>query len=226
MHATTFDDCTFEDHLAYSAGFYNCTLRRCEIRRLTSSRVHVDMFYKCSLFDSLLVDMEHNHTGGSVATLASVCSFYNCTVIGYTNLSTSVGYIMKATSDNGPCKAVNTIFSQTKPVGFGSNFNLVMTNCLWTEQNPVGDLPKAVGGGLVAPSALKFTDVAKGDYTLQRGSKARNAGYQDMVYPKSGAVDLNLNPRVYEGDGPEKAIVDIGCYECQIPAPGMMMLVR
>lgn len=31
---------------------------------------------------------------------------------------------------------------------------------------------------------------------------------------------------VNEGDGPAKAIIDIGCYECQIPAPGLMMLVK
>lgn len=35
-----------------------------------------------------------------------------------------------------------------------------------------------------------------------------------------------VDPRVYEGDGPAKAIIDIGCYECQIPAPGLMMLVK
>ena len=218
----TFDDCTFENHIGKDDMFKGCTFRRCTIRTLRESGVHRDVLNACHFYNSLLVDVEHLYSGGSVGTFATVSSFDNCTIVGFTNTSTSAGNIMGAN-----CRVVNTIFDALSPVGMASTYTLPMTNCLWTAQKNTDPPVGSFGGGLVSREALKFTDAQNGDFTLKRSSKARNAGYQDDDYLAAvGPVDRNGDPRVYEGDGPAKAIIDVGCYECQIPAPGLMMLVK
>ena len=133
----------------------------------------------------------------------------------------------RASTHSLPSRSPYAIFDALSPVGMASTYTLPMTNCLWTAQKNTDPPVGSFGGGLVSREALKFTDAQNGDFTLKRGSKARNAGYQDDAYLASvGPIDLGKNPRVYEGDGPAKAIIDIGCYECQIPAPGLMMLVK
>jgi hypothetical protein len=62
----------------------------------------------------------------------------------------------------------------------------------------------------------RFIDPAQGDYHLAFGSPAIDAGDND---PPGGnnSVDLDLGPRIVDGDGDGTAIVDLGAYEAPVP---------
>ena len=64
-----------------------------------------------------------------------------------------------------------------------------------------------------------FADSASGDYTLARHSPLRDKGVV-FSWMTRGATDIDGNRRVVSG------VPDIGCYECQIPAPGFSILFR
>lgn len=64
----------------------------------------------------------------------------------------------------------------------------------------------------------RFTAPANGDYSIARKSCLRDAGA--TAGWMDGAVDLAGNPRVF---GPKP---DVGCYENQDPAPGLLLLFR
>ena len=85
-------------------------------------------------------------------------------------------------------------------------------------QNQLNDETLASRGCIVGDNP-KFNDAVHGDYTLRRASKARNAGLL-LDWMTETATDLAGNPRVRDG------AVSIGCYECWIPAPGSLLLLR
>ena len=210
----------------------SATLRNCRIVDNFANRQNTNpMLSGCNLYNCLVA----RNVGGvhNMSQIANGGMMRNCTIVS--NRVYCADYYSPVSS-----VLVNTILadnvadSTTARLGrrqdlYSGLYPAVMTNCLWTAQ--VGKNfdfeTRIIGGGLVTTTQLGFTDVEKGDYTIGRKSAARNAGYQDDDYLAAvGAVDLNGDPRVYEGDGPEKAIIDVGCYECQIPAPGLMMLVK
>ena len=157
--------------------------------------------------------------GGYTGTLADNCVLFNCDVIGFWRQ-----YSYRSPL-NASCVCVNTVFSGNYPYDANGSTVPTMTNCLWTTQS--GTVPAEKATNCLAKMDPKFRDAANGDFSFVRRTPLFNRGYQDDDYLTAvGPVDLNGNPRIYEGDGPEKAIIDIGCYECQIPAPGLMMLVR
>ena len=72
----------------------------------------------------------------------------------------------------------------------------------------------------------RFVDAANGDYRPKSNSPLRDAG-RSLAWMTEEAVDLEGNPRCLAKDGKPypDALPDIGCYECAIPAPGLMLLV-
>lgn len=172
-----------------------------------------------TVYNSLIVS---NGVAGAASSVGSASNskFYNCTVVGHQSTTAPFG---------ANALLVNTIIADSLAFDVKQDDPSTMTNCLWVTQSaddPI-EASKVVDGIWLKGRPVRFVDPVKGDYRLQRGSKARNAGYQDDDYiAVVGPIDLNGDPRAYEGDGPAKAIIDIGCYECQIPAPGLMMIVK
>jgi len=100
---------------------------------------------------------------------------------------------------------------------------VVNTSDIWTKQG------FAFGGSCLDQTGLRgnlsadplfvrnaFADVA-GDYHLQMGSPAIDAG--DSAAPQMAAADLDGNARVGDGDGDGAARVDMGAYEYTNQAP-------
>ena len=209
----------------------SATLRNCRIVDNFANRVNSNpMLSGCNLYNCLVA----RNVGGvhSMSQIANGGMMRNCTIAS--NRVYCADYSPVSSVLVNTILADNVADSTTAQLGRRQDLHsglypAVMTNCLWTAQ--VGENfdfeTRIIGGRLVTTTQLGFTDVEKGDYTIVRKSAARNAGYQDDDYlAMVGPIDLNGDPRVNAGDSPERAIIDIGCYECQIPAPGLMMLVR
>lgn len=96
---------------------------------------------------------------------------------------------------------------------------LAMTNCLFGP-NKTNKSPEIESGSVNNVADMKFdTENAADPYSLQRKSPAIGQGlYQDWM---ASATDLKGDPRAQE-DG----TVAIGCYECWLPASGLMLLLR
>ena len=105
----------------------------------------------------------------------------------------------------------------------GENRNIVFRNCLfgpnkWSDKKVTLVTPEA--GSVNNVADMKFdTENAEHPYSIKRRSPAIGQGlYQDWM---ASATDLTGDPRAHE-DG----TVAIGCYECWIPARGMLLLFR
>ena len=111
---------------------------------------------------------------------------------------------------------VNNVF--TEPVKTASGITTVVSNCCLTALLDGPDdannfTIEDVGGD------LKFVDAANGDYRLQTKSPLYNKGTL-LDWMTADAVDIEGNTRVFNG------IPDIGCYECQLFPPGMLLIIR
>ena len=218
----TIVDSTFEENRTETGGIvWGGTISRCVFRRNVCTGVNVGVLRKGSVCKNCLFDGNVSK-GNQLSSLADNGKFYNCTIANHTNNSARQKSVVGSGS-----KLVNTIIYGTCPYDVNTKeLPDVMSNCLWTVQNQNVASDKVVGCKCVKD--LRFLDAENGNYRLTRRSPAFNAGWADTAYTNRfvGVLDLDKNPRVYEGDGPAKAIIDIGCYECQIPAPGLMMLMR
>ena len=79
--------------------------------------------------------------------------------------------------------------------------------------------------GLVSGVSPRFVDAENGDYHLKPGSPCREKAL--TLAWMSGTTDLDGNPRVLDryGKVSPAGLPDIGCYECALPTPGLMLLV-
>ena len=85
-------------------------------------------------------------------------------------------------------------------------------------------IPSEVGGD------LKFVNAANRDYHLQRKSPLREKGML-LDWMLADATDLDGNPRVVTPFGipysrDVSARPDLGCYECQLPLPSLVVSFR
>ena len=205
------------------------TLKRCTVRGNFGNKGNSNpLLQKCAIYNSLLAE---NRAGNH--NMSRICSgegtaLYNCTVVS----NVTQASIWSVITDGA---VVNTIFDANKVVNSDNTFvklmdlnasqlPTAMTNCLWTAQTGTVSGDAVVGGGLVTASDLRFSDATAGDWTLQRKSAARNAGWSDAAYLELvGETDLAGNPRVFSKDG---AKIDVGCYECCQSTPGLCVIIR
>lgn len=108
----------------------------------------------------------------------------------------------------------NCIVAENRNAAFGE------TNLLWNaagnatvEHTLVTGTDGIAGVGNVAAPSAKFVDSAHGDYSLRRGSPARDAGEWLADWMDADTPDLSGQPRRF---GPA---VDMGCLECRKPDP-------
>lgn len=211
----TFDRCVFEDNQTY----LTCnpgTLRNCMI---------IGNSYEA---------------GGNAKTLVYGGTLRNCTFVdNYQPAGTgwNRGGII-----GGGTRIENCIFAEntgSRVFASGYSSNIYLANCLYSAgaasssytsvENPVELKP--VSDGMSEFDQVKFVganDKGLPYYSLHRKSPAVDRG-ANLTYTVE-SVDLAGNPRVVTkgmtlAKNPD-AIVDIGCYENQEPAPGLILLLN
>lgn len=143
----------------------------------------------------------------------------NCTFADNSNGYSSdaneftIGYINSCSSLTN--YFVNNVF--TEPVKTASGITTVVSNCCLTALLDGPDdannfTIEDVGGD------LRFVDAANGDYHLQVQSPLYNKGTL-LDWMTADAVDIDGNTRVFN------KVPDIGCYECQLFPPGMLLII-
>jgi hypothetical protein len=105
------------------------------------------------------------------------------------------------------------------------SYALHVTNCCWETSSDVGDFAAETPGCILLDSP-GFAAAKNNDFRLRPRSRCREAGV--MLPWMAGATDLEGNPRVLDRMGrvSDKALPDIGCYECDMRAPGVLMLLK
>lgn len=218
--------CSFIGEIGPRAVISGCNLvDRCVVSNCaqTTKNEHLVVGGAGKVFRNCLFAKNSNSASGNTdGRLVSQAVLLNCTVA---DCDWGGGTLWSVVGKSSVC--TNTIFSGNKPYDIIADryneWSPKMCNCLWTTQS--GTVPEAKAINCKKAVDPMFT--APGDYTLQRKSPATDAGYQDDAYLAAiGLVDLAGNERVFGGKAYKPAVIDIGCYECQIFAPGLMLLVR
>ena len=119
----------------------------------------------------------------------------------------------------GYVSAVNGLFNGNKAGGSSCDLlditGFSATNCLY--EVAIGEIDGA--GNIPESNPKLYIGVPdKIDYSPRRRSVAVDAGMD--VGSTASDIDLADNPRVFG------KCIDIGCYECQEPAPGLILLLK
>lgn len=239
MMAQNFDRCVFEncwfDYENYGGGMIvydgitgSGSLRNCLFQNNT---LHVGI---------------KNATGGSIEI--ANCTFVSNTVVRaklYGTGNEMDGYLLYAFRNNdlknSEGKAypstnvvVNCLFANNTRHGVRNDVTFyvtsngtispacnILSNCLyetaWFVNNPAIQGANVVGAPNFLAGDAKYPD--KPYYMPRRTSPARNKG-QILSWMTVEAIDLAGGARVVDG------AVDIGCYECDIPISGTMLIMR
>ncbi|MBC8526829.1 MAG: right-handed parallel beta-helix repeat-containing protein, partial [Candidatus Cloacimonetes bacterium] len=195
----------------YGGGIYTCeantTMENCIISSnsanrgggiyLTSSNAQ---FINCLVISNSAIGTAS--MGGGIYTNASNPDFINCTVANNSAVSYAGGIFVYSSDVN----VVNSIFwGDTPQEIFPTTANLIAEYSDiqggWTGDGNIDEDPLFVAG-------YPF------DYHFTENSSCIDAGSNDYVWVDS---DLDGNVRIWDGDGDEIAIVDMGCYEFGAP---------
>ena len=183
-------------------GVTNCLVVNCAVGRIVNLAGQTADFANCTFADNTISNNGYTVYCDIFNSNSGVGSFVNCIFSGNKQADETAADIKLWKSTSGTCL-------------------LQFSNCLYTDglingekadvfSNPVHALAKFVAGSDEYPG--------RPYYALVRQSAARNAGlYASWM---EAAVDLAGSARILEG------AVDIGCYECLPPPPGLMIFVR
>jgi len=126
---------------------------------------------------------------------------------------------------------VNSVFTAQvgRPGTLANATQVVASNCCFrTGKYTEGEFDH--GNFFVnGESDLKLLDIANGDCHLRRNSPLRERG---MMLPwMADGIDIDGNPRVASVYGipcsrDASALPDVGCYECLIPIPGLIITIQ
>lgn len=177
------------------------------------------------LYNCLITGNTHPAGGGSVAFSAT--KLVNCTVIG--NSCSSSGDWTCALLRNTVC--INSLIANNdveNTILTMAGYWTTMTNCVWSGGGgtPSGENIRKVDNG----TDFKFSSDPARPFDITRKSRLLlDKGTLDGLGYTAASVDLAGRPRVVK-DGQTlaenpNALPDIGCYECQERAPGLMLLI-
>lgn len=183
-------------------GVTNCLVVNCAVGRIVNLAGQTADFANCTFADNTISNNGYTVYCDIFNSNSGVGSFVNCIFSGNKQADETAADIKLWKSTSGTCL-------------------LQFSNCLYTDgfinsekadvfSNPVHAPAKFVAGSDEYPG--------RPYYALVRQSAARNAGlYASWM---DSAVDLAGSARILEG------AVDIGCYECLPPPPGLIIVVR
>ena len=183
-------------------GVTNCLVVNCAVGRIVNLAGQTADFANCTFADNTISNNGYTVYCDISNSNSGVGSFVNCIFSGNKQADDTAADLKLWKSTSGTC-------------------SLQFSNCLYTDgfinsekadvfSNPVHAPAKFVAGSDEYPGRTY--------YALVRQSAARNAGlYTSWM---DSAVDLAGSARILEG------AVDIGCYECLPPPPGLMIFVR
>ena len=183
-------------------GVTNCLVVNCAVGRIVNLAGQTADFANCTFADNTISNNGYTVYCDVYNSNSGVGSFVNCIFSGNKQADDTAADIKLWKSTSGTCL-------------------LQFSNCLYTDgfinsekadvfSNPVHAPAKFVAGSDEYPG--------RPYYALVRQSAARNAGlYASWM---DSAVDLAGSARILEG------AVDIGCYECLPPPPGLIIVVR
>lgn len=198
-------NCVYIGNMEYSANWYACA----------SACFNVAMT-NCLVTRNICRNDAGALYGGS-AVWAPNKPCVNCTIVSNECYATS-------TIGAAAGKFVNCIIIGNHPFDVYNHSNAgtsALTNCIYGTLGSSGAVTSVDTVAVASIDRLKFKslDPSSSDaFHITRRSPARNAGF-DAGFG-SGDLDLAGNPRVLEG------VVDIGCFECSDPRPGMTVIVR
>lgn len=206
----------------------SCALQNCRIVRNFGNRSNSNPLIKSSTLRNCFLD---GNVGGqhNMACLVgtSPSALLNCTVVSNRYWAANYSYSV-ADADT---IAVNTIFignlnrNSLAPADIFASQAPTMTNCIYSSLSGTLAADKATDCLQASTEAIRFEDLAAGDYTPAWKSPARNAGWSDAAYLSAlGPFDLAGNPRVFLKD--DVGVIDIGCLESQAKSQAMRIFVR
>jgi len=157
----------------------------------------------------------------------AVCTLENCTFVDCKTAIYVWGY--QGTTPSAVMK--NCLFANNerdfyRDPGCKSDPSCTFTSCCYAADPTFAQFTAT---GTVYSSNPRFVDAANGDFRIKTGSPCRDkATLLDWMTPSS--VDLAGVPRIVSSGVPlavdPNAKPDIGCYECQLVPPGMVLLLR
>ena len=169
----------------------------------------------------------------AIVTLVDVSDkrarFENCTFADNNGNNSSVVSIKGGNVNNQVAFVNCALWGNTKDVNrtdktWQETHLVAYTNCLveaYTE-----DVPETHEGCIVGLNP-RFVDPASGNYRPRHNSPLRDKGLT-LDWMTEGAIDLDGKPRRLDKRGKPtvSALPDIGSYECDIPKPGIAILVK
>ncbi len=164
--------------------------------------------------NTITVGGTNKDVGGALAARQGTVGVTNCVFYGNRGMLGSVSWKTSHLSVADWMLVSNCLEANFKNGDTAYDFSSIDKG-----DTPAMHIVDGVNGNKVGDYDPKFTDAAKGDYSLLKKSACRDAG-ATVAWMDASSVDLAGEPRVV-GDAP-----DIGCYEWYPTNIGLSIIVR
>ena len=142
----------------------------------------------------------------------------NCTF----DKNTYRNFVRYADDATTPISFVNCAINGT--VSYLNTAYMSLSNCVYKAITTKDDWPEGFGPkGCKKVTDMKFLGTGEHPYTPKRKSPLIGYGQVLDWMREGGAIDLAGNPML---KSPDATTVDVGAYQCWIPAPGALLFLR
>ena len=142
----------------------------------------------------------------------------NCTF----DKNTYRNFVRYADDATTPISFVNCAINGT--VSYLNTAYMSLSNCVYKAITTKDDWPEGFGPkGCKKVTDMKFLGTGEHPYTPKRKSPLIGYGQVLDWMREGGAIDLAGNPML---KSPDATTVDVGAYQCWIPAPGALLLLK